>query len=227
MKQKNHILRIYFYWKKFYTVGENNGNEGIPLKKKQIILSIVLGILVVSGVIGLFVVNADKGIAKDEVTKEDIVAAKNESQKNDKDWRDVSNISEDSKVEVRNANDLISSSHYWFKEENVSQKTLDAGLDNMYHYYLETMALQSGLGIIKVEGIAIEKDFKNMENLAGIIVKDRKSNSAKEAVVLLRELLHDLDVAVNGYNDGNNYGVAYMVDGKNINKIEGFIKSHQ
>ncbi|MCA1042478.1 hypothetical protein LCM00_23600 [Bacillus infantis] len=99
----------------------------------------------------------------------------------------------------------------------------------------------------KAEGIAIEKDLKNLRDAAAIVYEEHQNRYAHlglenenpfkykdqfkepserlfQAHTYVRKLLNDLNIALNGAA-GESEGVAYMLDGERTNELESFIKN--
>ncbi|PLR79130.1 hypothetical protein CU633_01825 [Bacillus sp. V3-13] len=156
-----------------------------------------------------------------------------------------------------NAKDWISSVNITFQEEPAKDSELiQAGLDKYYNYYVQALAIQSVLEIIQVEGVALEKDFDNLYLLTKIIeeeqikrtehidpdqydkrdpnqrlaaIKEWKAPSEKmvKAIEYTKQLLNDINVAINKDGKGDLFGVAYQVDGQNTSELEVFVKSEE
>ncbi|HYK73876.1 MAG TPA: hypothetical protein VEV44_12260 [Pseudoneobacillus sp.] len=134
-------------------------------------------------------------------------------------------------------NEVISNGHFWFKEENIESKVIEAGLPSTYHFYLEVLTLKDSiLKLTTVKGSEIEKDLANLQQLNNIFITERfkrKSNKdpynqvAEDTVVYIRQILHDLDVALNQYPSNETFGVTHLLDKKNIEPLEIFITQHQ
>lgn len=69
----------------------------------------------------------------------------------------------------------------------------------------------------------IEDPGKEMTNLEHL--KDWKSvpESTEKAFEYMKQLLNDIDVAINKDGKGTTFGVSHLMDGDNVNKLESFI----
>jgi len=178
----------------------------------------------------------------------------NEKIADGKAWKDITKlkIPKGEKSDYpTNAKDWIASENLIFNEEPVQDSKLNqGGFDKYYHDYLEAITIPSDLAIIKVKGISIEKDFSNIEQLARIIQEehdkrtehidpnrsDKREANAEwkapserlvKASDYLKQMFHDLDVAINKDGKGELYGVAHQIDGQNVDELEVFIQGEK
>lgn len=101
---------------------------------------------------------------------------------------------------------------------------------------------------IRVEGEDLEKDFQNLIVLAGIISHEQfvrtaqidpngeamkkteyakqwkpTNNRMKLSYEYMKQLLNDIDIAINKGNKGERYGVSHQLDGDKVQEMESFI----
>lgn len=156
-----------------------------------------------------------------------------------------------------NAKDWISSVNITFQEEPAKDSELiQVGKDKYYNYYVQAIGIQSVLEIIQVEGVALEKDFDNLYLLTKIIeeeqikrtehiepdqydkrdsdqmlavIKEWKAPSERmeKAIEYTKQLLNDIDIAINKNGKGDLSGVTYQVDGPKTNELEVFIQGEE
>lgn len=172
---------------------------------------------------------------------------------NDLIWKDVTQLDEDAKYDFpTDVNDYIASANRSFHETpDEDSKLIQAGFDEMYYYYLESLGLENVLAIFKVEGVAIEKDFENLRSLAKIVSEEQLTRSdgvsrdygknkrdavknwhepserMKKAVDYLQKLLNDLDAAINKDGKGEIFGYSYQAEGNKTEELEQFINQKE
>ncbi len=129
---------------------------------------------------------------------------------------------------------------------NVSEAPSDKG----YDYYLKAQSISNELGIYNWgENEDIEKDFENLWLLANIIsheqfvrtahidpngnAKDKTehaeewkpvNNRMKQSFEYMKQLLNDIDVAINKNGEGKTFGVTHLLGGDKINEMEAFME---
>jgi hypothetical protein len=135
----------------------------------------------------------------------------------------------------------------------MDEKIVEAGFDEAYSQYLTAMSLDNVMyKYIDVEGEMIERDFENLRVLIGRIdhfqfvrtahidpngyakdkrdaIKDWKPADPEmnQAYEYIRQLLNDLDVAINKNGEGKTFGVSYQGKGDKIEVMERFIYSEK
>ncbi|WP_163581568.1 hypothetical protein [Gracilibacillus saliphilus] len=171
---------------------------------------------------------------------------------NEKEWKDVTELEEGMIYDMEtNVNDYIEGANRIFHEvPDQDSKLIQAGHDEAYYYYLEAMALDRGLDVNQVEGVSLEKDFDNLQKLLGIIVEghhkrtehidpekygankreavkdwEEPSKRMNQAIEYTKQLLNDIDVAINKDGEGETFGVAFQTDGQKTKELEEFIES--
>ncbi|TLS35312.1 hypothetical protein [Pseudalkalibacillus caeni] len=143
----------------------------------------------------------------------------------------------------KNANEFIAQNNEIYQQPLPEQYADDPmhyygiGASSLY-YWLETT--------YKVEGTAIEKDFRNLKNLAAIVVLEEKeryahlglvnenpydykdqwkepSDRMEQAHEYLKDLLNEINVAINEDGKGETKGYSYMLDGEKVKELQEFI----
>jgi len=111
--------------------------------------------------------------------------------------------------------------------------------------YLNADSISRILGMyIKVEGVYLEKDFENMRLLVNNITHlhfvrtanvDPNSGSTRpqdwdpdpeglnQSFEYIKQLLNDLDVAINKNGSGVTYGVSFYGDGDKVEELNSFL----
>ncbi|UYZ22305.1 hypothetical protein [Mesobacillus jeotgali] len=121
--------------------------------------------------------------------------------------------------------------------------------DPEHYHWIEATVLLGGLELnYKVEGAVIEKDFRNLKELASIVMEEHKkrfehlnlknenpfdykdqfkppSDRMKKAHKYIVGLLNDLHIAINKDGTGGNNGYSHMLDGNKTEKLESFIRN--
>jgi hypothetical protein len=219
------------------------------IKTLPIIATFIIGVGLVSG--------CDRSNVDDTPNKavtSNNKTTKEEKIMDEYEWKDITilKIPEGEKYDYpTNAKDWIASKNLLFSEEPTQDsKLIQAGFDKYYLYYLEAITIPNNLAIIEVKGISIEKDFENIQQLAKIIQEehDRRTehidpnrsdkreanaewNAPSERLVkasdYIKQLFHDLDVAINKDGKGDLFGVAYQVGGQKTGELESFLQQNQ
>lgn len=188
----------------------------------------------------------------DETTRETTSIAKEKEQPTQgsdaKEWKDVTVLEQGAHYDMpTNARAYIASANKSIQTKpSPDSKLTQRGYDDMYYYYLESMALQNGLNIIKVQGTDIEKDFNNLYSLTMIIQEEQRkrldgvnidgvskfdahkywkepSKEMNQSVVYLQKLLNDLDMTINHDGKGEIHGYSYQGDGDKTAELQNFI----
>ncbi|MDM5314946.1 hypothetical protein QUF49_03005 [Fictibacillus sp. b24] len=163
-----------------------------------------------------------------------------------KEWRDLSSVGNLEKPDfATNVKEWVPQTLEKL-EQPVPDKYPGAGVDEGYDIYLKSEMLRNMLGkYIRVEGEDLEKDFQNLGTLTALIGHDQfvrtahldSNGNAKEkteymnewkpaneetlkAFEYMKQLLHDIDVAINKDGKGETYGVSHQLDGQNVNELE-------
>ncbi|MFG6497025.1 hypothetical protein P8610_16815 [Fictibacillus sp. UD] len=166
-----------------------------------------------------------------------------------KEWRDFSSVGNLEKPDfATNVREWVPQTLERL-EQPVPSKYPGAGLDEGYDIYLKSQMLRDMLGpYIRVEGEDLEKDFQNLQTLISLIghhqyVRTARIDSygnAKEKIEYMKEweptseetlkafeymkqLLHDIDVAINKDGKGERYGISHQLDGKKVKELEWFL----
>ncbi|WP_274853384.1 hypothetical protein [Bacillus methanolicus] len=129
-------------------------------------------------------------------------------------------------------------------------KVSQAGFDEGYDYYLKAQSVSNEVGsYIRVEGVDLEKDFENLRQLSSIISHEQfvrtahidpngnakeKTEYAKEwkpvnermkrTFEYMKELLNDINVAINKNGKGETFGVSHQLDGDKVSEMESFME---
>lgn len=166
-----------------------------------------------------------------------------------KKWKDLSSAGDLPKPDFpANVRDWVVYQINEFSKQPDSKMT-EAGFDEGYDYYLKAEALSRTLGsYIRVEGVDLEKDLENLRVLAGLIAHEQfvrtahidpngeakekteyakqwkpTNNRMKLSFEYMKQLLNDLDVAINKDGKGHTYGVTHQLDGDKVEEMESFI----
>lgn len=173
----------------------------------------------------------------------------------EKAWKDITTLYlDEGKYDFpTNVKDWIASENKIYNEEPIPDPD---GLDKYWGYENSAHGTQATLEIIKVQGVAIEKDFDNIWMLAEIIqeeqskrtehinpdhydkfdpnqVREAKSEAKEpndrliKAVEYMKQLLNDLDIAINKDGKGEPFGVAHQLDGQRVGELETFIRGDE
>ncbi|RDI44070.1 hypothetical protein [Falsibacillus pallidus] len=169
---------------------------------------------------------------------------------NDKDWKNVTKLDLSMKYDFNTSVEgfVADNSAAYAKEATDDMKEMKITKDKYYYYVSRAYATRNGLDIMKVKGVALNKDFDNMRSLADIIINEqdkrmkdipkkadhkdinvvikyRRDASDREikAIEYMKELTYDLDAAINGWKKPK-YGFSYQADGDKIKEIEAFIE---
>lgn len=165
-----------------------------------------------------------------------------------KEWKDVTVIEPGAHYDMpTSARAYIASANRSIQTKpSADSKLTQRGYDDMYYYYLESMSVQNGLNIIKVQGTDIEKDFNNLYSLTIIIHEEQgkrldgvniegvskfdahkywkePSEEMSQSVVYLQKLLNDLDMTINHDGKGEIHGYSYQGDGDKTAELQNFI----
>lgn len=131
----------------------------------------------------------------------------------------------------------------------IPDKYVEAGVDQGYYIYLQSESIRNVLGkFIRVEGEDLEKDFDNLQTLIALIshhqfirtahidpngnakekleyMKEWKptSETTLKAFEYMKQLLHDIDVAINKDGKGKKFGVSHQLDGQKVKEFELFL----
>lgn len=204
---------------------------GIKLKIHSIvIIGLLVGFLLVGcGTMDSFKQEMESGVGfSEKVKREEEVNAKTEKEVDPKTWKDLSTSGDLEKLDFEpNARKWIASRIEVFSQEP-DQKLYDAGFSKEYDYYLKAQSVLNLLGTyIKVEGIDLEKDFENLKVLAKIIVQEYPNRPEKvgRSFDYMKQLVNDIDIAINKGGNGETFGVSYQLEGDKIDELESFIKS--
>jgi hypothetical protein len=166
-------------------------------------------------------------------------------------WRDVTVLEPGANYDMpTNARDYIASANRSIHTSPApDSKLIERGFDEMYYYYLEAMALQNGLNIIKVEGTDIEKDFNNLYNLSMLIQEEQgkrldgvniegvskfdahnywkePTEEMEQSLLYLQNLLNDLDSIMNHDGKRKLFGYSYQADGNKTDELQKFIDDY-
>ncbi|MBT2644197.1 hypothetical protein J7I80_18280 [Bacillus sp. ISL-41] len=187
-----------------------------------------------------------------ETTRETTTIANEEEQPtqglDEKEWKDVTVLEQGAHYDMpTNARAYIASANRSIQTKPAADSKLtQRGFDDMYYYYLESMSLQNGLNIIKVQGTDIEKDFNNLYSLTIMIQEEQgkrldgvnlegvskfdahkywkePSEEMSQSVVYLQKLLNDLDMTINHDGKGEIHGFSYQGDGDKTAELQNFI----
>lgn len=165
-----------------------------------------------------------------------------------KEWKDVTVLEPGAHYDMpTSAMAYIASANRSIQTKpSADSKLTQRGYDDMYYYYLESMSVQNGLNIIKVQGTDIEKDFNNLYSLTIIIHEEQgkrldgvniegvskfdahkywkePSEEMSQSVVYLQKLLNDLDMTINHDGKGEIHGYSYQGDGDKTAELQNFI----
>ncbi len=165
-----------------------------------------------------------------------------------KEWKDVTVLEPGAHYDMpTSARAYIASANRSIQTKpSADSKLTQRGYDDMYYYYLESMSVQNGLNIIKVQGTDIEKDFNNLYSLTIIIHEEQgkrldgvniegvskfdahkywkePSEEMSQSVVYLQKLLNDLDMTINHDGKGEIHGYSYQGDGDKTAELQNFI----
>lgn len=117
-----------------------------------------------------------------------------------------------------------------------------------YHWIAATVLLGGLEDNYKVEGAVIENDFRNLKELASIVMEEHKkryehlnlknenpfkykdqfkapSDRMKQAHKYIVGLLSDLNIVINKDGAGGNNGYSHMLDGNKTEELESFIRN--
>lgn len=169
----------------------------------------------------------------------------------EKAWRDATVLDPGAKYDMpTNARGYIASANRSIHTSPApDSKLIERGYDEMYYYYLEAMALQNGLNIIKVEGTDLEKDFNNLYSLSQIIQEEQgkrldgvdiegvskfdahkywkePTDEMEQSLLYLQNLLNDLDLVMNHDGKGKLFGYSYHADGNKTDELQKFIDDY-
>ncbi|WP_077212462.1 hypothetical protein [Bacillus dakarensis] len=167
-----------------------------------------------------------------------------------KKWKDLSTKGDLVKPDFpTNVNDWVA-----FQINEFSKKSdvnlPNGGYDEGYDYYLKSQALSMTLGsYIRVEGEDLEKDFENLWVLASAIGHEQFVRTAhigpngeaiekteyykqwkptnkrmKLSFEYMKQLLNDIDIAINKDSKGETFGVSHQLDGDKVEEMESFIR---
>lgn len=167
-----------------------------------------------------------------------------------KEWKDLSTTGDLVKPDFpTNVNDWVA-----FQINEFSKKSdvnlPNGGYDEGYDYYLKSQALSMTLGsYIRVEGDDLEKDFENLWVLASAIGHEQFVRTAhigpngeaiekteyykqwkptnkrmKLSFEYMKQLLNDIDIAINKDSKGETFGVSHQLDGDKVEEMESFIR---
>ncbi|MED1863081.1 hypothetical protein P4V41_06405 [Fictibacillus nanhaiensis] len=164
---------------------------------------------------------------------------------NDKEWTDRTVAENIENFDAKNLKEWIAVTDEMFKA-TLADVHAD---DPAHYYYLSASNVNGNLGFrYDAEGIAIEKDLKNLQALTGIVEEEHKKRYAHlnienenpfkykdqfkpaderlfQAHKYTADLISDINVAINKDGKGTNNGYAYMLDGDKIKELESFIKN--
>lgn len=169
----------------------------------------------------------------------------------EKEWKDVTVLEQGAHYDMpTNARGYIASANRSIQTKpSPDSKLIQRGYDDMYYYYLESMSLQNGLNIIKVQGTDIEKDFNNLYSLTMIIHEEQgkrldgvniegvskfdahkywkePSEEMNQSVEYLQKLLNDIDMTINHDGKGQIFGYSYQGDGDKTAELQNFIDDY-
>jgi hypothetical protein len=170
-----------------------------------------------------------------------------------KEWKDLSSAGDLTKADFStNAKDWIESTLYQLNLET-PDKYIEAGFDEEYDQYMKAMSLTNVLGTyIKVEGIDLNKDFENIHSLATIIQAEHEKRTEhleleyvqekygankqaanqewkpatqrqQQAFEYLKQLVNDVNIAINETATGEAFGVSNQLDGEKVEVLKSFI----
>jgi hypothetical protein len=162
----------------------------------------------------------------------------------EKAWEDRTNKEGLLGQDAQNVQEYIASYDEIYKNGAPEQYKDDPA---MYYWIGAALIFNSLDTNYKAEGIAIEKDLKNLRNAAAIVYEEHQNRYAHlglknenplkyedqfkepserlfQAHAYVEALLNDLNIALNGAS-GESKGVAYMSDGERTNELESFIKN--
>lgn len=164
---------------------------------------------------------------------------------NDKAWLDQTVTEGLGPFDSKNVKDFIAKN-----AEAYSAPLPEQYADDPEHYHwISATVLLGGLELnYKVEGAVIEKDFRNLSELASIVMEEHKkryehlnlknenpfkykdqfkapSDRMKQAHKYIVGLLSDLNIAINKDGAGGNNGYSHMLDGNKTAELESFIRN--
>lgn len=199
-------------------------------------------------------IEIDKDVAENNL-QGDLTKSNEEKQANNsKEWSDITDIQDNSKFDFpTNAKDFISfTKDSFYADPEKDSQLVQSGFDKYYYYYLQALGLINGLDIIKVKGELLEKDFLNLKKLAEIIEEEHvlrgeninyndynenKRDANKDwgepskrminAIDYMKQLLNDVDFAINEKESGEVFGFSYQADGKKTDELEKFINKNE
>jgi hypothetical protein len=174
---------------------------------------------------------------------DDAVAA-SDAAVDEKAWEDRTNKEGLLGQDAQNVQEYIASYDEIYKNGAPEQYNDDPA---MYYWIGAALIFNSLDTNYKAEGIAIEKDLKNLRDAAAIVYEEHQNRYAHlglknenplkyedqfkkpserlfQAHAYVEALLNDLNIALNGAS-GESKGVAYMLDGERTNELERFIKN--
>lgn len=182
--------------------------------------------------------NIDQGLPQKTVTA-------SEGATENKAWQDRTITEGLGPYDPKNVKEFIAQ-----HEELYSAPLPEQYADDPEHYHwIAATVLLGGLELnYKVEGAVIEKDFRNLSELASIVMEEHKkqyehlnlknenpfkykdqfkapSDRMKQAHKYIVSLLSDLNIAINKDGAGANNGYSYMLDGNKTSELESFIRN--
>jgi hypothetical protein len=184
-----------------------------------------------------------------EYQKDNTVKNKKSEMVDPKEWKDLSSARDLEKPDfATNVKDWVPQTLEVLNKP-IPDKYTEAGVDQGYYIYLQSESIRNVLGkFIRVEGEDLEKDFENLQTLIALIghhqfirtahidpngnakekreyMKDWKptSETTYKAFEYMKQLLHDIDVAINKDGKGETFGVSHQLDGQNVKEFEVFL----
>ena len=133
--------------------------------------------------------------------------------------------------------------------QELDESLYEDGFDEGYDYYMKVMTVSHILGsYIRVEGGDLQKDFENLWILAGTIEHEQYARAAhididkyeidklsavkewkpttermKQSFEYMKQLLNDIDVAINKNGKGETFGVSHQLGGDKVDEMESFM----
>jgi hypothetical protein len=165
-----------------------------------------------------------------------------------KEWKDLSTAGDLEKPDfATNVKDWIPQTLEKLKKP-IPNKYTEAGVDQGYDIYIKSESIRNEMRYIRVEGEDLEKDFQNLITLTSYIsheqfvrtahidpngnakekreyMKDWKqtSETTLKAFEYMKQLVHDIDVAINKDGKGETFGISHQLDGQNVKEFERFL----
>ncbi|BCB04018.1 hypothetical protein [Bacillus sp. KH172YL63] len=134
-------------------------------------------------------------------------------------------------------------------DEPMDPALMEEGLDKEYGWYLKSERIKNQVDhILPYMEESDAADFHSLQNLSGMISHSQYMRTAhidntggeteahtavdrwktadaalNYSYMYIKQIVHDLDIALNHNGVGDTYGVTYMLDGNHLNEVNAFL----